>query len=296
MRPAVLIYNPAAGGRPRARRLAALRAALGTAGWETAPAATAGPGDATRLARRAAADGAAAVFALGGDGTLREAAAGLLGSGVPLGVLPAGTTNVLARAFGLPLAPLAAARALAGAEPRPLDVGLCGETPFLMMVSAGLDAAVLARLDPRLKAALGRAGIALQGLVEWWRYPYAGLELTADGAPRRASFAAVCNIPLYAGGFALAPGARWDDRRLELVTCAAAGRLATLGFALAVVRGGGRHLARSDVVCEPVAEVVLTGPPGTALQVDGDVCAEPLPVRLRLAAQPLAVLLPPDRR
>lgn len=290
-RPAVLIYNPVAGRRRHGAVLRALVAELAAGGWAAEPAATRGPGDATRLAREAAAAGAAAVFALGGDGTVREAAAGLLGGEVPLGILPGGTTNVLARALGLPRRPLAAARALAGAESRPFDVGLCGETPFLMMVSAGLDAAVLSRIEPALKARLGRAGIALGGLGEWWRYGFPPLTLTADGEPQPpATFAAACNVPLYAGRFALAPAARWDDRRLDLVAFRGTGRRATLGFALALAAG--RHLARPDVATRRAGELIFDGPPELCLQVDGDPCAESLPARVRLAEERLPVLVP----
>src|SRR6185436_8895899 len=155
--------------------------------------------------------------AFGGDGTAREVAAGLLGTPVALGVLPGGTANLLAMALGLPRDPVRAAAALAGAQVRSFDVGLAGEHPFLMMVSAGLDATVLAALDVELKWRFGEAAIVWQGLQEWWRYSYPDIEVVADGERLSATFAAVANIPFYAGAFRLAPGARPDDRRLELV-------------------------------------------------------------------------------
>ena len=290
MRPAVLIYNPTAGRRRQAARLGELTALLAGGGWRIETSPTAAPGDATRLAREAARGGAGAVFVFGGDGTVREAAAGLLGAGVPLGVVPGGTANVLAHALGLPPDPLAAARALTSAKPRPFDVGLCGATPFLMMASAGFDSHVLARLDPRLKARFGKAGIALQAVAELARYRSFCLELTVDGEPAIATFVAAQNVPLYGGRFALAPGARWDDRRLDLVRFTGDRRATLAGFALDLVRG--RHLARPDVFRQEVDEVILLGPPGTTVQVDGDPCAEPLPVRIALAAERLTVLAP----
>lgn len=291
MRDALLIYNPTSGRRRHRGRLGALVGALLEGGWRAEPAATSSRGDATRLAAEAAAAGAAAVFVYAGDGTVREAAAGLLGGSVPLGILPGGTANVLAHALGLPRRPLAAARAHARSERRLFDVGRCGSTPFLMMASAGLDAAVIARLQPALKTWLGRTGILLQGLGEWWRYGYPTLDLTADGRPLPpATFAAVCNIPYYAGRFALAPAARWDDRRLDLVTFRGTGPRATLGFALALATG--RHLARGDVATNVAEGLVIDGPPGLCLQVDGDACAEPLPATVSLADERLPVLVP----
>lgn len=289
MRRAALIYNPASGRRRHALVLDPVLAALGRAFTvETLP--TTAAGDATRLAADLARTGAGTVFAFGGDGTVREVAAGLLGTGAVLGILPGGTTNVLARALGLPADPVAAAAQAGELPARPIDVGLCGCCPFLMMVSAGLDAAVLAGVDIGLKGRFGKAAIVSQGFREWWRYGYPPLEVTADGEPLAASFVAVTNIPLYAGAFRLVPHARPDDRQLELLLFSGAGRLPTLFFGFDLLRAV--HVRRRDVAVREVREVVLRGPAGVRLQLDGDVCAEPLPVTIRLAPEPLPVLAP----
>ena len=297
MRDALLIVNRAAGSGPRLRLVEGVRTRLAAGGYRVVAVPTAGPGDATRLARGAVDDGAAAVFALGGDGTLREAAAGLLGSDVPLGPLPGGTTNVLTLALGLPRRPLAAAEVLARSTARPFDVGLCDGRPFLMMVSAGLDAAVVADLHApgaaRSKRWLGRPGIVARGLGSWWRYDYPELTLELRGERHRARFAALSNIPLYGGPFRMAPEARPDDRRLDLVLFHGTGRAATLGFARDLLRG--THLRRADVETHSVdagEEVTVAGPPEAFLQVDGDPCAGRPPVTLTLAAERLAVLAP----
>lgn len=294
-RPAALIFNPMAGGqkgRGQAQNIATL---LEKNGFEVAPLATTGPGDATRLAREVVDSGQAeTVFALGGDGTLREVAKGLLGSDVVLGPLPAGTANVLARALGLPLDARKVAAAAGDLVPRALDVGLAADEPFLMMVSCGLDGRVLERQNPRFKKLLGRSAIALQGLQEWWRYDYPEIRLRADGEDLSATFAAICNIPLFGGEFRLAPDARPDDRLLDLVLFQGRGRLATLGFAAAVARG--RHLQRGDVEVRSVAEVEVLGISTAGMQLDGDVFrSESFPLSVRLAHQQLRVLAPPSR-
>ena len=291
MRRAALIYNPKSGRQRHAELLEGVLARLKEGGFEVQLSPTAFAGQATDLARGFAADGAVeVVFAFGGDGTAREVAAGLLGTPVALGVLPGGTANLLALALGLPRDPVRAAAALARARMRAFDVGLAGEHPFLMMVSAGLDATVLAALDVKLKWRFGEAAIAWQGLREWWRYSYPNIEVIADGERLAATFAAVANIPFYAGSFRLAPGARPDDRRLELVLFRGRGRRATLGFVADVLRSA--HVRRRDVEVRKVEEVLLGGPAGTAAQVDGDLCEERLPVRVRLAEERLRVLFP----
>jgi len=289
MRRAALIYNPRSGRQRHAQVLDALLATLSAGGFEVEPVPTAFAGQATELARGLR-EKAEVVFAFGGDGTAREVATGLLGGEAALGVIPGGTANLLALALGLPREPVAAAAALLRLRPRPFDVGLAGGIPFLMMISAGLDATLLASLNTRLKWRFGRSAILGHGLREWWRYPYPSLELTADGEPLRATFVSVSNIPFYAGSFRLAPEARTDDGRFELVLFRGSGRAATLGFALDVVRSA--HLRRKDVEIRRVREVVLAGPAGALAQVDGDVCQERLPLTIGFSPERLLVLAP----
>lgn len=289
MRRAILIYNPRSGRQRHARVLDDLLAILREGGFDVEPVPTSFAGQATELARERRQD-AEVVFAFGGDGTAREAATGLLGGGAALGVLPGGTANLLALSLGLPREPLAAARALVKLAPRPFDAGLAGSIPFLMMVSAGLDAVLLASLNTRLKWLFGKPAILGQGLREWWRYPYPALEVTADGERLEASFVSVSNIPYYAGAYRLAPAARMDDGRFEMVLFRGSGRAATAAFALDVICS--RHLRRRDVEVRRVHEVSLAGPAGALAQVDGDVCQERLPLDIRFSAERLLVLAP----
>jgi diacylglycerol kinase (ATP) len=290
VRRAALIYNPTAGRRRHGEALDALLATLRAGGFAVEPAPTSYAGEATILARGLAAAGCEVVFSFGGDGTAREVAAGLLGSPAALGFLPGGTANVLSLGFGLPRDPVRAAAALCTAPVRDFDVGLAAGSPFLMMVSAGLDATVLATLDLRLKHRFGRGAFVWQGLAEWWRYGYPELAIVADGKRLTATFAAVANIPYYGGSFQLAPAARPDSRRLDLVLFRGHGRRATLGFAFDLLRAA--HVRRKDVTVLQVEEVTFAGPAGAAAQVDGDLCAERLPFAVRLAPERLRVLFP----
>lgn len=286
--PALLVYNPRAGRWTLPSLVDPVAAVLELRGDPIEVRATEAPGHATELAREAVARGAPAIYAFGGDGTLRETAAGMLGSRVPLGTLPGGTTNVVVRALGLPVRPLAAAGELVAAEPRPLDVGLCGDEPFLMQLSAGLDAEALSHVRPQWKRLLGRAAVGAAGLATWMRYRSPQLELLADGHPLQATFFAACNLPLYGGPFRLAPEARPDDRLLDLVLFRGETRKATLSFAFDLVRG--RHVDREDTTLFRVERLTLPDRPLRA-QLDGDALllhgAE-----VRLADEPLPVLTP----
>jgi YegS/Rv2252/BmrU family lipid kinase len=289
MRRAALIYNPRSGRQRHARVLEAILAALRAGGFAVEPVPTAFASQATALARERSRE-AEVVFAFGGDGTMREVAAGLLGTPAALGILPGGTANLLARALGLPTDPVKAAGVLGRLPARPLDVGLAGDHPFLMMVSAGLDARVLEVLDTHLKWRFGKGAIVYQGVREWWRYAYPRLEIIADGGRLAATFAAVANIPYYGGSLRLAPAARPDDGWLELVVFRGTGRAATLAFTLDLLRSA--HLRRRDVEVRRVREVAFAAPAGAPAQVDGDVCQERLPLAVRLAPERLLVLAP----
>jgi YegS/Rv2252/BmrU family lipid kinase len=291
MRRAALIYNPRSGRQRHAQVLDAILATLRAGGFEVEPTPTARPGHATEIAREKGRQ-VEVVFAFGGDGTMREAATGLLGSPAALGVIPGGTANVLGLALGLPRAPLAAAAALTSLPARPFDVGLAGANPFLMMMSAGLDASVLAALDVRFKWRFGKAAILAQGVREWWRYSYPALGLIADGERLEATFAAVANIPFYGGALRLAPGARSDDGWLDLVLFRGTGRAATLSFAWDLFRS--THVRRRDVTVKRVREVLFEGPAGAPAQVDGDLCQERLPLSVRLSPERLFVLAPKE--
>ena len=122
---------------------------------------TEAPGHATEICREAAHEGYDVVVAFGGDGTINEAANGLLGSSTPLCCLPGGTTNVFARLIGIPGELVdATEHLLAMADdwrPRSVDIGMVNGRCFTFASGLGLDASVVERVDarPRLKARLG---------------------------------------------------------------------------------------------------------------------------------------------
>lgn len=289
MRRAVLICNPTSGRHRAAAVLAGVVEILEAGGFVVEQRLTGGPGDATGLAAEAAArEEIEVVFGMGGDGTLREVACGLLGTDVALGPLPVGTTNVLTLALGLPRQALAAARVLPRCETRAIDVGLVAGRPFLMQVSSGLDSAVMATQSAVAKKHFGQAAVAWNIMQQWLLYGYPELELRVDGRRERVSHFAACNIPYYAGPFRIAPDAHFDDGRLDLVLFRGRGRFATLGFLRDLALE--RHVRRGDVEIRPVTEVELVGPRDVVLQLDGDVLAGRAPITITVAADKLRVL------
>ncbi|HEX9611872.1 MAG TPA: diacylglycerol kinase family protein [Gemmatimonadales bacterium] len=148
MTQALLITNPVA-ARTDARAVRVVLDTLRGGGWTVDVLATTRPGDARRFAEEARGQGFDVVVSYGGDGTAIQVAAGLLGSGIPLGLVPGGTGNLLAGNLRLPRNPAAAARALLRGEPRPVDLGVIeradGPHYFAVAAGAGFDAELMAR-------------------------------------------------------------------------------------------------------------------------------------------------------
>jgi len=158
------------------------------------------------------------VVAVGGDGTVRGCAEGLARTGVPLGIVPHGTANLLARTLrvpGHPRAALAAALDFGGAD-RTIDLAVADEVPFTAMAGMGLDAAVVA--GTRLKHQFGWLAYAVSGAAHL-ALPPTRFSIRLDGgAPieRTARSVVVGNSGLLPGGFSLLPNARLDDGLLDV--------------------------------------------------------------------------------
>jgi diacylglycerol kinase family enzyme len=170
-------------------------------------------------ASSAALDGAGLVVAVGGDGTVRGCAEGLAGSGVPLGIVPHGTANLLARSLGIPAHPRAALAAAVDPDGpvRLIDLAVADdEVPFTAMAGMGLDAAVVA--GTRLKHQFGWLAYAMSGAAHLTTAPTTFTIRLDDRAPieRTARAVVVGNSGLLPGGFSLLPDARLDDGLLDV--------------------------------------------------------------------------------
>ena len=294
-----VILNPIAGGGRLLRGQSALKAAAADRGFGLDIWLSESPTHTIELAERAAADGLPLVLAYGGDGTYNSVARGLLGSETSMGVLPGGTTSVLAYEFDIPRPAPRAVDALLGGEDRTMRVGRTDAGDIvLMMLSAGPDSHVLERLFPSFKRLGGRVGVALQAVVEAIRggdLPHMTVE--ANGVIDDAGWVIVGNARCYAGRFCATPGADPFRDDLEVVTQLSKGRRAAIAFISGIPSG--RHVARDDVVREVVSRVrVRPSSPRDAIpyQIDGDVVGilpveisiDPLPLRIRLPSQRLA--------
>jgi len=244
-------------------------------------------------------EGAAAVVGVGGDGTLREIAATLAGTGVPMGIVPAGTGNLLAGIVGVPASIAAAVAAIETARPRTIDLGAVtlhlvagpeadaatatgahagapGELQavFAIGCGAGFDARVMATTPGHLKQRLGRAAYFAQAIRLAARIDAVPYRLTVDGAviEVEASIALVTNMgQLVPGAIGPRLPIDFDDGLLDLIVVGARGPLAGVrGLADQLFRtslGGGSGSASLRLQCHSVKVEADRAEP---LQVDGD--------------------------
>lgn len=293
-RSAVLIYNPGS-GRPRGRSEAVARIVelLRARGLRARAAETAGPGDATRLARQAAEGGADQVIVHGGDGTINEALQALVGGGPPLGVWRGGTANVLAGELGLPRNPEALADILAAGDTRRVSVGRAGERYFILMAGIGLDAAVVRDVNPALKRLTGEGAYWMAGLRQLARWPPGRFEVEVDGRRHGATFAVVANAASYGGGLRFAPRARMDDDLLDVCLFDSYQRHRFARY-LAAARTGS-HLDLPGVTYLQARRAHAHPGNGQYVQVDGELLG-PLPVAFECIPAALSLVVPPLNR
>lgn len=296
---ALLITNPAA-ARAHAKAVTAIREILGGGGWTVDVRATQGPGDARRFSEEARGQGFDVVVCHGGDGTAMQVAAGIVGTGIPLGLVPGGTGNVLAGNLRLPRGTARAARALLTARPHAIDVGMVerddGPHYFAVAAGTGFDAQLMADTGLAAKRRWKVGAYMARALMTLKQVKSAGHRVTIDGDVHevRAAMLLVLNCgELPPTFFRLRKNLSPDDGWLDVVALRADGALQSAAAILELLwraengrRGGRVWWARGKNVRVEVADAPRP------VQLDG----EPIgttPFEARLLPGALSVLVDP---
>lgn len=212
-----LVVNPAAAAGKLGKRWSRVARLLEVFGLKAPFVFTEAPGHATELAAKAVAQGAEAVIAAGGDGTVCEVAEGLqrAGGGV-LGILPLGTGNDTARTLGIPRHLGKAIGALRSAHTREVDLIKFGPRVAVNAVGIGLLGAINVTAT-RFKKVRGMTAYLAAALTVLLRYRPPAISLESDSITYNGptTLVAIQNGPTTGGGFRLAPGALPDDGRLN---------------------------------------------------------------------------------
>jgi diacylglycerol kinase (ATP) len=308
----VVIVNPRSAGGRTGRRWPQLAALLRAAYGDFEDCFTEGPSDGTRLCRQALREGAGTVVAVGGDGSIHDVVNGFfepgagdeaprpLGAAASLGIIPLGTGGDFIRSIGVPRDPVEAARALATAAPRPIDLGRLryvghdgrvAQRHFINVASFGMAGLVDKYMNESRKSLHGTLAFALATLRAGVAYSNVEVRLRVDDGEWQSGLVynlSVANGRFFGGGMKVAPAARLDDGALDLVRFGDMGLSDLLRHGLDLYSGRHLDLAEVSTARVRVVEAEPTDRQEVLLDVDGE---QPGRLPARFEVLPRALLL-----
>ncbi len=246
-------------------------------------------GDGALQAKRAVENGADVVACFGGDGTVMDVSEGLLGSNVPLLILPGGTGNLVARELDLPREAYKSLRKVTGESfrTRKIDVGRLGKLPFLLRVGCGFETGVLQDASREMKNQFGRWAYAFAAAKALQEVNAASYRITVDN-DRVIEAEAVACVVANTGAFGvsqltLSPGIAIDDGMLDLIVIRKAdveGIISLIRMMMGDEPKGGGDEGESSIDASHLVgrwqsrKVRIETEPVLPMQVDGDVLTE----------------------
>jgi diacylglycerol kinase family enzyme len=208
------------------------------------------------------------LVAAGGDGTVLD----LINRHphVPVGILPLGTENLLARQFNIPRDGAGAAAVVARGRLQPLDLGRIGQRRFAIMASFGFDADVIHRAHLRRAGHITRLHYfqPIWSALRTYQYPEIRVFADDSAQPVTGKLAIVANLPVYALRLGLAPTARGDDGLLDIRVFQRGSTFDMLRYACLVFLG--RHESRLDVASLRARRIRVESNVPVPIQADGD--------------------------
>jgi YegS/Rv2252/BmrU family lipid kinase len=303
MKKCLIAYNPTSGRYPS--RILVERAARIFEGhhWSVRLEQSLDSDHITHLARKSADEGYDYFFIAGGDGSINQAVAGLIGTETALGVLPAGTANVWSQELGLPglswtrwMALDESARRLVQAQVREVDVGTCNGRPFLLWAGVGLDGFVIHHIEPRKRWEKQFAVVQYVTSVVWRATYWHGMNLEAEVEGKHITghflLALVSNVHLYAGGIAqVSPNAILDDGKMDLWLFEGEHLVDVLQLAWGVLAG--EHTHSEKVMHIEFQQLCFRSSSSLYMQLDGEPASGGGEVTISVQPRALKVLVPP---
>lgn len=289
--PLTLIVNPSSAGGKSLKLLPRVEAALDARRAVFRVERTRSLEHGVELALRAIELGELPVV-VSGDGLLGAVGGAMAGSETPLGLIPGGRGNDLARALGIPAEPEDAVDVVLAGQTRTIDVGEANGKRFLGIASVGFDSECnrLANETHFLRGNWVYAYSMPRTLIGW---KPARFTLTVGEESKRISgyFVAVANNSVYGGGMYIAPNAKLDDGEFDVVSIGEGGKLRFLLGLKDVLKG--EHLGKEEVSVFRTPRLELDASRPFPVYADGDHLTD-LPVSLRVLPHCLSILVPGD--
>ncbi len=274
-----VILNPYANRWGADARLSEVETALKSAKLNYEVVKTSGPGDGTELAKTAVSEGFDAVVAAGGDGTISEVVNGLIATTPPdaptppLGILPIGSANDLAKMMGLPLDLAKAASMFKNGHTKLFDVGQVqydGKTHYFDNNSAIAMEPMITLEHMKIQRISGEARYylaILKGIIKLKAWQ---MSITWDDGEYIGPtyLVSICNGP-RTGGMMIAPGASLDDGYFDIVLSPEVPKTTVVSFLLKLTNG--THIEDPKITFVRTKSLKITSQPGTPLHADGEI-------------------------
>ena len=289
-RPLVLLVHPTSGGGRTKTLLPKVERELDERHIAFRAERTRSPEHAIGEALRAADAGEVPVV-MSGDGLIGAVGGALAGTEVPLGIVPAGRGNDLARALGIPREPAGAVEVLAAGETRLIDVGEANGQRFLGIAGVGMDSEAQDRANRSrwLQGGLVYAVCTVRALAAW--KPARFTVKVGEESLRFTGYAVeAANSPYFGGGMKLAPDALLDDGELDIVLQGSGSKLSYLYNCVKVFKG--THVDAPNLRIVRTSRLELSASRQFAVYADGDRITD-LPASFRVLPRALSVVAPP---
>ena len=292
-RPHVLLVNPSSGGGRTSKLLPEVERELDHrhVSFRTVVTRDLDHGVSEALA---AADGGEVPVVMSGDGLIGQIGGALARSDTPLGIIPGGRGNDLARVLGIPSEPAKAVAVLAAGNERQIDVGEVNGERFLCIASMGFDSDAnrIANQARLLKGNLVYAYAALRALAAWRPATFT-VVLDGDERVRNEGYAvAIANSRAFGGGMMIAPNAQLDDGLFDVILTGRVSKPRFLANLPKVFKG--THIDEEEVreLHAAASQIEVTASRRFAVYADGEHLTD-LPAKLRVLPRALRVIAPP---
>jgi len=269
----ILICNPVA-KKVSDRKILKISHLLKTKGYTPEILYTEKKGHAENLAKEAVKALPSLIIAAGGDGTFNEVINGVAGSGVPMAILPLGTTNVLAKELGIPESVESAIEVALSLTPKTVSLGRIYSTHhlppvtryFVLMAGIGFDGKAVFMVNNTLKKFSGKGSYIYSGIKTLFGFRPGTLFLQIDGKTFSGYSAVIGKGAKYGGHYKITPDARLSDPFFYVCLFKGKNRLDILRYVCGIVAG--RHLRFRDVEYMKATTVDIKG--NADVQIDGD--------------------------
>lgn len=290
MKRGFLIFNPSAGYRAKTQiRVHEVIRQFAEREIEMIPEPTEPGGNVTLRVKELIGQQPDLIVVWGGDGTIHEVVNGMFGSGIPLGVLPGGTANLMVRELGIPMNLMKSLQVIGAGNRRLISVGQANDRYFLLMVGIGFDSAVIQNVNLSIKRKFGKLAFGISALHTAVNYEFPPFQVQYDGAQSDGIFAVICNARHYAAYFVLTPDADISDEYLYICLFKDPGLARLFKYAFHALRR--THLQLPSVEVFRAREVVVSGAEAIAVQADGELVGS-LPLHFSIHPRSLEVFCP----